>query len=307
MGNKVNITDIQRRLKPWMFPLAMVLGILFHNYIGMVEWVVPYLIFTMLAITFCRIRPGHFDFSPMLWIMLAVQVVGSVCVYLVMRPFGVDLARAAFICVFCPTATAAPVVTGMLGGSIPRVASYSVISNIAVALLAPVLFTWIGPGDVQLDFVREFSTIALRVAPMIVFPILIAFLLYFLAPRVHGAVARSQEVSFYLWSLSLIVVVGRSVSFVMAEPIDALGSMVAMAVVAGVLCGAQFIVGRRIGRRYGDAVAGAQSLGQKNTVLAIWMTIAYLSPIASVGPAAYIAWQNTVNSLQIYFKTKRDG
>lgn len=306
MKNRPSISRIQRRLKPWMFPIAMVLGVIFHNYIHAVERVVPYLIFTMLTITFCRVKPREFDLSPMLWIMLAVQILGSVAVFLAIRPLGIDLAQAAFICVFCPTATAAPVVTGMLGGSIPRVAAFSVISNLSVAVLAPFLFTWVGGNGAELSFMQEFTSIALKVAPMIVFPMLLAFMLYFFAPKVHSGIAGVQGISFYLWSLSLIVVVGRAVSFIMEEPAAAIPEMIAMAVAAGVLCAVQFVAGRRVGRRFGDPVSGAQGLGQKNTILAIWMTLTYLNPIASVGPAAYIAWQNTVNSLQIYFKTKRE-
>lgn len=306
MNKKMTIGEVQRRLKPWMFPIAMVLGVLFHSYIHYVEWVVPYLIFTMLTITFCRVKPSQFDLSPMLWIMLAVQIFGSAAVYLAVRPFGHSLAQAAFICVLCPTATAAPVVTGMLGGSIPRVAAFSVLSNLSVAVLAPILFTWVGGNGSDLSFAQEFTSIAMKVAPMIVFPILVAFVLYFFAPKVHQGISRAQGASFYLWSLSLIVVVGRAVSFVMTEPAAAIPQMIAMALVAGLLCGLQFIIGRRVGQRYGDAVSGAQGLGQKNTVLAIWMTLTYLNPISSVGPAAYIAWQNTVNSLQIYFKTKKE-
>lgn len=289
-----------------MFPIAMVLGVLFHSYISAVEWVVPYLIFTMLTITFCRVRPKEFDLSPMLWIMLAVQILGSVAVFMAVRPFGLDLAQAAFICVLCPTATAAPVVTGMLGGSIPRVAAFSVLSNLSVAVLAPVLFTWVGGNGSELSFTDEFMSIAMKVAPMIVFPMLLAFALYFCAPKIHRGIARVQGVSFYLWSLSLIVVVGRAVSFVMAEPAAAIPEMIAMALIAGFLCAVQFIIGRKVGSRYGDPVSGAQGLGQKNTILAIWMSLTYLNPVSSVGPAAYIAWQNTVNSLQMYFKTKRD-
>ena len=57
---------------------------------------------------------------------------------------------------------------------------------------------------------------------------------------------------------------------------------------------------------YGDPISGAQGLGQKNTVLAIWLSLTYLNPISSVGPAAYIAWQNTINSIQLYLKQRRD-
>lgn len=295
---------LQRRLKPWMFPIAMVLGVLFHSYISLLEWSVPYLIFTMLVITFCRVKPAEFRLSPVLGWLLLVQLGGSALIFLALRPFNIELAQAIFICVLCPTATAAPVVTGMLGGSIPRVAAYSVVSNLAVALLAPVLFVWVGGNGSEINFYTEFFSIARRVGPLLLLPLLLAFALYLFMPKVHKAIASVQGVSFYLWSGSLIIVVGRAVAFVLAEPVEAVPLMIAMAVVAALVCCVQFIIGRKIGRRYGDAVSGAQSLGQKNTVLAIWMCLTYLHPLASVGPAAYIAWQNIINSLQIYFKLK---
>lgn len=91
----------------------------------------------------------------------------------------------------------------------------------------------------------------------------------------------------------------------MGEPWEKVPEMIVVALAAGVACGLQFYLGRKIGGRCGDKIAGAQGLGQKNTVLAIWLALAYLDPVASVGPAAYIAWQNTINSLQIYYHDKR--
>ena len=77
-----------------------------------------------------------------------------------------------------------------------------------------------------------------------------------------------------------------------------------IAFAALVICLVQFRFGRWLGRRYGDAVAGGQSLGQKNTVLAVWMAQSFLDPISSVAPTAYIVWQNFVNSYQIYKKDR---
>ena len=54
-----------------------------------------------------------------------------------------------------------------------------------------------------------------------------------------------------------------------------------------------------VGGHYGDKVSGGQGLGQKNTVLAVWLALAYMHPIASIAPAAYIAWQNIINSWQL--------
>ena len=170
----MNAREFQRRAKPWVLPLAMLCGLLFHPWLEAVAWVVPYLIFTMLTITFCRVRPRQFELSTMLWIMLAIQLAGSAVVFLVLRPFSLDVAQAIFICVLCPTATAAPVVTGMLGGSVPRVAAYSVLCNLAVALLAPLLFVWVGEGAAAMSFADEFKSVALQVAPLIVLPLALA-------------------------------------------------------------------------------------------------------------------------------------
>lgn len=289
-----------------MLPLAMLCGVLFHEAIDAVQFLAPYLIFTMLLITFCKVNPHEFRITRMTWLLLAVQIPGSVAVYLALRPIDEAVAQGAAICVLCPTATAAPVITGMLGGSVARLATFSIVSNAAVAVTAPIMFAAVGSDAGQPDFGSTFGRIATHVAPMILLPLATAFVLRGVLPKVHGAIASHQSLSFYLWAVSLIIVVGRAVSFVMSEPAGRVPQMVAIAGAALVVCCAQFVAGRKIGRRCGDKIAGAQGLGQKNTVLAIWMSLTYLDPISSVGPAAYVAWQNTINSAQLYVKAKRD-
>ena len=100
---------------------------------------------------------------------------------------------------------------------------------------------------------------------------------------------------------------GNAVSFIMAEPYEKIPEMLLLAFLSLLTCCGQFLIGRKIGARYGEKISGAQGLGQKNTVLAIWMALTFLNPIASVGPAAYVAWQNTINSLQLFYKTKQSS
>ena len=293
-----------QRLKPWILPAAMLSGMIFHDHMGKIEAVAPYLIFIMLFITFCKVKPRELRITSLSRRLLLVQIVGAVGVYCALRPFSEALAQGTAICVFCPTATAAPVITGLLGGSVPRLATFSIVSNITVAVTAPVFFSLAGAADI--DFIESMRGIAMRVVPLIVAPLALALILLAVAPKAHAAIASRQSWSFYIWALSLFIVVGRAVSFVMSEPPSMIPQMIAIALCAGAVCGAQFYIGRRIGRSCGDKIAGAQGLGQKNTVLAIWMALTYLNPISSVGPAAYVAWQNTVNSLQLYYKDKRD-
>ena len=57
---------------------------------------------------------------------------------------------------------------------------------------------------------------------------------------------------------------------------------------------------RRIGRKHGEPVAGTQSLGQKNTVFAIWMGYTFLNPVTALAGGFYSLWHNLVNSWQLW-------
>lgn len=282
-----------------MLPIAMLAGVLFHSQIGYVAFLSPYLIFIMLLITYCKVSFAHFRIDGSMWWLLAIQVAGAAAVYLLLHLFNAEIAQGIFICIYCPTATAAPVITGMLGGKIERVATYSLLSNLVVAFTAPVVLAFIGAGS-GFDFMPAIAKIGINVLPLILGPLVVALLFKLTMPRVRDAIASHQGLSFYIWAVALIIVVGNAVSFLMKEPASRIPEILVIAVLSLVACLAQFYFGRRIGERYGDRIAGAQSLGQKNTVLAIWLALTYLDPIASVGPACYIAWHNIVNSVQIY-------
>lgn len=296
----------RQRLKPWMLPIAMVGGVLFHSVIDAISFIAPWLIFVMLLITFCKVNPREFRITSLSRRLIAVQILGSIAAYVALLPANRELAEGTFICIFCPTATAAPVITGMLGGSVARLATYSIVSNVCVAVLAPILFTLMG-SEAGIGFVDSLTLIAVRVVPLIILPLFTALAMRRLTPRAHSALASHQGLSFYIWAVSLFIVVGRAVSFIMAEPAEAVPEMLWLAALSLAACCLQFWIGRRVGARCGDKIAGAQGLGQKNTVLAIWMALTYLHPISSVAPAAYVAWQNTINSAQLYFKTKKDA
>lgn len=301
----MSLHNTLQRLKPWMLPIAMVCGILFHGVIGAVQFLAPYLIFTMLLITFCKIEPSEFRISRLTWSVVAVQLVCSVAVFFAIKPLSTDLAEGTMICFLCPTATAAPVITAMLGGSIATVVAISLLSNFMLAALGPLFLAYIGSGA-GLSFGHAFVIILSKVGPMVLGPLAAALIMRAVWPRAHNALATRQALSFYIWAISLILVVGRAVTFAMAEPAERIPEMAALAMLAGGACVFQFIIGRRLGRRFGDRIAGAQGLGQKNTVLAVWLATTYLNPISSIAPAAYIAWQNTINSLQIYLKSKKE-
>ena len=76
--------------------------------------------------------------------LLLVQIASGLGLYLALAPIDPLLAQGTFICVLAPTATSAAVVTGMLGGSVASLATYCLLSNMVVALISPVVFSFVG-------------------------------------------------------------------------------------------------------------------------------------------------------------------
>ncbi len=295
---------MMQKIKNWMLPVAMVVGSLFYRQLIHLAFLMPWLIFFMLLFTFTRIPPREVRFHRLhLW-LLSVQVVGCLAVYLLLYPYDPVVAEAVLICVLAPTATAAAVITGLLGGSVGFLTSYILLSNIAVSVAGPVIFSFVGSNQ-ELLFWASVWNIGKEVFPMLILPLICAWLIRWLAPRTIGWFLRMNQVPLYLWAVSLTIVTGRTVYFLVNQQTNDYTTEYLIAGITLVVCALQFLIGRKIGRRYGDPVSGGQGLGQKNTVLAIWLSHLYLNPIASVGPAAYILWQNIVNSYQLWRKNRR--
>lgn len=290
---------MKQRLKPLMLPVAILGGALFYKWMDYLTFLSPYLIFIMLTITYCRLEPKDLKVGRVqAWLLLA-QLGLSAAFYFLLSGWDEVVATGVFICVFVPTATAAPVITAMLGGSLSKLATFSLVSNLAVAAIGPLVLAAIGVHP-DMTFLQSFGLICSRVLPLLILPIVTAFVLRYTCRRFHDAIANHQNISFYMWAVSLFIVVGSSVSYIINHyrPEHA-WQMVWLALGALVATMVSFAVGRRIGGVFGDKISGGQGLGQKNTVLAIWLAIAYLNPIASVAPASYVAWQNILNSLQL--------
>jgi len=257
----------------------------------------------MLFLTYCNLKLNQMRLSRLhLWLIL-IQVLGSLGVYLLLAPINITIAQGAMICVLAPTGTAAPVITGMLKGNVASLTAYSLVSNMCVALAAPVIFSLVGSYQ-HLPFLDSFLAISQRIIVLLFFPFGLAMLLQKFTPAVTTKIGSFSGLSFYLWSLALCVVTGRTVVFILKQNGSSHLTEIVVALVALLMCVIQFMVGRGIGKRYDDTVAGGQGLGQKNTILAIWMAQMYLNPIASIGPGAYVLWQNIINSYQVWLKRK---
>lgn len=292
-----------QRIKSWILPIAIILSVLFHDYIVVLNPTLPYFLILLLYFSFNSLdlktmRFTMFDF----WLMLFQQVV-STAVYLLIKPLDEVVAEGAYVTVLAPTASAAIAVSLILGANISMITTYLLVCNVMVAIVAPLSFTIIGLSS-DISFWSSFITIFKKVFPLLILPLFMALFTNRFWPKVNKYITGHKNLSFYVWAICLIIVLSKAVGLLIAQFNEHRIMFLCMVLVSLALCFLQFAVGRYIGKCYGDKIAGGQALGQKNTVLAIWMAQSYLNPLSSIVPTIYILWHNLYNSIQMMQKER---
>lgn len=287
-----------------VLPIALFGGYFLRGLCAFVSPAVPYVIFCILLLTFSgvklsRLRPERLD----LWIS-SFQVVISLVLYIILRHLTSNelLAQGAMICVLCPVASSVTVVASMLGANPERTTTYTIVGNIVIALTSPFYISYIQLTD-KTHFLNYFLLILIKIASVIALPFLLVLLLQKFLPVVNVEIAKFKGLSFYLWAFALFVTIGQTADFVVMRWNKDYLNVMWLGLISLIICILQFYIGRKIGRKYKDPIAGGQLLAQKNSAIGIWMVNSFLNPIASVAMAFYSIWQNIFNSWQIYRKS----
>jgi bile acid:Na+ symporter, BASS family len=292
------------KIKDLAMPLAIVIGIAFNSFFSKFIGLTPFLIFVMLYFTLSSMDFKKIRISMLHIYIVLFQILISTLAFFLLMPINPIIAQGVMVTIITPTATSAPVVAAMLGANISTMVSSTLITNLALALFSPLIFSFTGMKS-DLTFLQSAWAVIAKVAPMIIFPLALAFVTRQYLPKLTSKITQYKSVSFYLWVIGLTIVIGSTVKSIINMDHSLSGILIAMFVVSLLTCIIQFAYGRFIGKFYGEVVAGGQSSGQKNTVLAIWMAQTYLNPLASVIPASYVLWQNLFNSFQIWQKRKQ--
>ena len=290
-------------LKNWTLPVAMVLGIIGYPLFLALEFTVPYLIFFMLLLTFCKVPIQNLRIRLHHFIMLAIQLGGGMLVFYLLRPYNILIAEVGMVCFICPTATAAAVITNKLDGNMNSVTAYTLLSNIVAAFAIPLLFTMI--QDVPtLSFTESMLAILYKVFPILFLPILAAWFISKQLPKVHHVLVNKTEFAFYLWALSLSIAIAKTIQALKDFDFSWL-LLLGISLMAFFVCFIQFYFGKKLGTRFNEKIACGQALGQKNTILAIWIAYTYLNPLVTIGPGVYIFLQNGFNAWQLAVHRRR--
>ena len=333
--------NIKKTIKDWMLPIAMVTGAsiyLLYNVMpepvhragpfleGVVGVLQPLLIFAMLFLTFCRIEPKDLKPHRWHWWLLLIQggifaLLGLIVVLVGKHapgggPEAKVLLESAMLCMICPTATAAAVVTRKLGGDVAGITTYIVLINIVTAILVPLIVPMIQPMG-GMSFWDAFSLILAKVLPLLILPCFCAWLVRYLMPRIHQKLLQWQDLPFNIWVVALVLAIAVTTKAVVNSQMSwwILASMSAISLVC---CAFQFAAGRAVGNHYRPRrqpvsgteaqargrevrkITAGQAMGQKNTVFAIWMGYTFMTPETAIVGGLYSIWHNIYNSWQLY-------
>ena len=303
--------------KSWSMPLGICTGIAvyaaFHflSFLNPLkpaaevtaEHLIPLLQFVMLFFTFCKVRPRDMKIRKWHLQVAAIQVLACLAIALPLHFFPdfryAAVAEGLMVCIVCPTAVAAAVITGRLGGNESSLTTYTIISNIVAAVVIPLAFPLVEKHG-EMSFFMQFAVILKMVFPVLICPLFAAWIVRRFFPELLAAILRyCGSLAFYLWAFSLIMIIAQALRSVVNGHFGAWLLWV-QAGTSLVLCVILFFCGKILGGRYGDRTSAGQAMGQKNTVFAIWVSVAYLSPVVSVAPSCYILWQNIFNSWQLW-------
>ena len=322
------MNGIIRFLKDWTLPVSIAVGTVSYltfNYVPALDeagdWLgsvfdvlFPISVFMTLFVTFCKV--DFHEMRPHCWhagILVAQLLLITVTVALAWSSDNSQLStlnsklfyEALLTCIIGPSASAAPVVVGKLGGNISTMTTYTLISSLASALLIPLVFPMLEPAA-GITFMAAFLIILEKVSYVLLLPLVLGWMMQHYLKRLCAWIVSMPDLSFYCWAFSLSITTGITVKNIVhsTAPIMLLGLI---AVATFVLCWIQFGIGRGIGRLLGEEVNSGQALFQKNTALSIWVAYMYLNPVSSIGAGCYVLWQNIINSFELwqYRKTSK--
>ncbi len=305
-----------------MLPCAIVLGIglyLLYHFVPVLHPFGPVLhplasegqrlvIAVLLFFQFVKISPHDLKLSRWHLGALAIQVLSFLVLagqVAITEGELRMLLECAMLCMICPTASAAGVITDRLGGNLAGTVTYLVLINVAGTFLIPFVIPLVNPSA-TLGFWAYVGHIALKVFPVLILPGLVAWLVRYTTHGLQRKLMRWASNSFYVWGVGLTLAMVLSTRALLLSGLG-LWAVAGIVLISVLCCFVQFFAGRRMGRDKMDNLTAGQALGQKNTGFLIWLGYNYLTPVTSVAGGLYAIWQNLFNSWELYQKAHADA
>ena len=308
--------SIIKFIKEWTLPCAIVTGTVLYflfaltpslseagdHFGALFDQLFPFCVFLTMFTTFSkvnfhkmRLRRWHLTLT-LTQLLLIALLTSSIIMFV--EDYELKLLLEAMLtCVIAPCATAAPVVTGKLGGDINSMTTYTLTSSLLCSLTIPTVFPMLEKVE-GVTFLSSMLTILEKISIVLLLPLALGYIVRHYIGLLYRFILRHPNLSFYFWGLSLSITSGITVKNIYHSE-SSYPILLLIAFLSFFVCIVHFLIGRRAGRHFQEPTTCTQGMFQKNTAMAIWVSYMYLSPIASIGAGCYVLWQNIINSWEI--------
>jgi len=295
------------QLKTWLMTDGKVVSLLVTMVIGalipqaqVLTFMVQYLLMTMLFFAFLDLPAKELSLHPGVFKVLLANLLLGIGWYFLFSLVDHELAMTAFIIAMAPTAISSTVIVGFIRGKVDFMVAAVLLTNIVAALAIPFIL----PNVVGTSVHISTWDVLLPVLITMFVPLILARLSTRLPEKAQVVLRTGKKLSFIVWLSNLFIISAKASYFMINERSGSLILFFQVAGVALLICIVNFVIGAILGGKdYWQE--SSQALGQKNTSFAIWIALAFMSPLVAMGPTIYTFFHHLYNTWQIYRFEKR--
>lgn len=226
-----------------------------------------------------------------IYLLLILNTSIGLLSYLLIKPYHPELAIAAFLVGIAPTATACPAIISYLKGRVDFSVAAVLVTNLFMSLFIPLSIYIFLDIDIAVHTMLS-QTITLLAVPLVLGQVLNNFF-----PAISQKMLSVKQFGFYAWLVVCFLAVSKASAFIQSSDVS-IRTITLVGAITGILCLLNFTIGKIAGGKT-LSLEMSQTLGQKNTMLVVWISVTYLNPLMTLGPIFYLVWHNFYNAYQL--------
>ena len=263
------------------------------------SFLIRYFLMGMLFFAFLDIELNKEVISTKHLFIILYLVVLSLTLFYSVSFINTTLALALFVSAIAPTAISASPIIGYLKGNVGYV-TFSVLStNIVIAVILPFLLPLVITTEAEV----RISQLLFPVLSTMFIPLGVAFLVRKFFRKTFTFFKSIQQVSFFFFTGNIFLAMSSASHFISNEYNGNFEILLILSIGIALLTALNFTAGWFMGSK-NLARETSNSVGQKNTMFAIWIALTFINPVIALGPMMYTIFHNLFVSYQLYSSDK---
>jgi predicted Na+-dependent transporter len=278
---------------------AIILGLIFP-FGDKVKFIMPFLLSTLLFFNFFELKFELKNFFKIEILYNLIFVLGllPIAVFFLSQSLSMPFRIGLFLIAITPTAIGSSIMVKMLGGDISYAIASTVFYNFLSIISYPfLLHLYFGNSIAKIPVID----ILLNLVMILFIPFIIAIILKQI-DVLKKYISKASKISNYLFIFIIYIAVSSSaLNLRKTNP----GELAIVALFTLGIAVIYFATGFLLGKNFEYRKTLASCMGQKNTGLCIWVSLANFTPLVAVPATIYIIVHHLINALLLALFAKK--